>query len=290
MKLKKHNFIGIFDSGIGGISVLNSSIKHMPYENYVYYADTQNFPYGKKSKKMLTNIGLGILSRFFNLNAKETIIACNTMSTSNMALFKKAFPKMNIIGTFPDFTSIFNPNSVISQKTLFFDRKNGIKYRNFKTKLLIIATTATTKSEFLIDLIDQFSDIIDIYIEPADFIVKAVENDKLETFEFDNELRDCFKEYYDIDYLLLGCTHFPHAIKQIKKYVNNNTVFCSGGDIAADNAYIYLQQNNLLENNEKPYIKIVDYNLDDNKIDLYKNLIKTTNHDITFYKEFNEVI
>lgn len=289
MKLKNDSFIGVFDSGIGGISVLNSSIKLMPYENYIYYADTQNFPYGKKSKRVLTDIGLDILSHFNNLNAKETIIACNTMSTSDIGLFKKSYPKMNIVGTFPDFTNIFKNNITISQKTLFLSKEYGIKYRNYKIKLLIIATTATAKSEYLRNLIDEFYDIIDIYVEPADFIVNAVENNKLETFEFDNKLKDYFKEYFDVDYLLFGCTHFPHAINQIKKYVNNNAVFFSGGDIAADSSYKFLAQNDLLDNNEKPYIKIIDYNLDDNKIDLYRKLIKTRKHNIEFYKKFSEI-
>ena len=57
MNYNTDNFIGVFDSGLGGISVLNNLIKLMPYENYVYYADSNHFPYGKKSKKELVKIG-----------------------------------------------------------------------------------------------------------------------------------------------------------------------------------------------------------------------------------------
>ena len=290
MKFNGENFIGVFDSGIGGISVLNSTIKLMPYENYIFFADSNHFPYGTKTKSQITNIGLEILASFDNLNAKEVIIACNTMSTSNINLFKKKFKNIDIIGTFPDFTQIFKESStILSSKTIYFDKKNGLKISNHKIKLLIIATTATSKSKFLCNQINIFNNLIDIYVEPADFIVKAVENDKLDTFEFRNYLSDLFKEYYDIDYLLLGCTHFPHAENYIRQYLNWNVNIFSGGDVASKNAYNYMKQSNKLSNYEKPFIKIVDNSIDNKKIELYKKLLKTNTHDVEFYKTFDEI-
>ena len=271
--------------------MLNSTIYLMPNENYIFFADSSNFPYGTKSKEYITNLGINILANFNDLNAKEVIIACNTMSTSNMQLFKDTFKNMNIIGTFPNLTQIFTTaNTVISNKTIYFDKKNGLKISNNKIKLLILATTATSKSEYLQDLIDTYNDIIDIYVEPADFIVKAVENDKLETFEFKNEISSLFKEYYDIDYLLLGCTHFPHAEKQIRQFINNNAKLFSGGIIASNKAYEYLYDQKLITYNESPYIKIIDSKLDDNKKDLYMKLLNTDTHSIEFYRDFNEII
>ena len=290
MKLKNYNFIGIFDSGIGGVSVLNSTIKLMPNENYIYFADSNNFPYGTKSIETITNIGLEILSIFNDLHSKEVIIACNTMSTSNMPLFKKSFKNMNIIGTFPDFTTIFKKtNNIISNKTIYFDKINGIKVKKNKLKLLIIATSATVKSQYLKKLIETFKNVIDIYIEPADFIVKAVESDNLESFEFNNNLSKLFKEYYDIDYLLLGCTHFPHAEKYINKYMNNNAKLITGGDIASYNAYNYLSKNNLFCYNNNPNISVIDNSIDEKKVALYMKLIKSNTHNIKFYHTFNEI-
>ena len=249
MKFNKESFIGVFDSGIGGISVLNSSIKLMPYENYIFFADSNHFPYGTKTKEQITDIGLEILSSFNALNAKEVIIACNTMSTSNMELFKKTFKNIDIVGTFPDLTQLFmNPSTVLSSKTIYFDKKSGLNISNYRIKLLIIATTATSKSDFLCNQINIFNNLIDIYVEPADFIVKAVENNILNTFEFRNYLSDLFKEYYDIDYLLLGCTHFSHVENYIRKYLNENVNIISGGDIVSKSAYNYLKQSNNTKN------------------------------------------
>ena len=94
MKYDIRNFIGVFDSGIGGISVLNELIARMPSENYIYFADTANFPYGKKSKAELFDIGKGIISQFDEKNAKALVIACNTMSTCDMDGFKTKFTNL----------------------------------------------------------------------------------------------------------------------------------------------------------------------------------------------------
>ena len=126
MKYDNQNFIGVFDSGIGGISVLNELIAHMPNENYIYFADTANFPYGKKSKAELFDIGKGIISQFNANNAKALVIACNTMSTCDTDGFKSTFPNLEIIGTFPSFTHIFKPGLVLSDQSITYDKENGI--------------------------------------------------------------------------------------------------------------------------------------------------------------------
>ncbi len=285
MKFKNDNFIGIFDSGIGGISVLNSCINLMPYENYVYFADTKNFPYGKKSKNELKNIVIDIVSKLYDKGSKEIIIACNTMSTNNTYLFNQKYKDIKIIGTFPNFNSIFDKKITLLDKFISIDKKDGIHISNHKIKLLIIATTATTKSEYLNNLVKQFEKYIDIYVEPADFIVDAVEKNYLDSENFTKELEEFFKEYYNIDYLLLGCTHFHFAINKIKNYVNLNVEWLSGGDNASNNAYKNLIADHLLNGNSKPQIKIIDYYIDNDKINLYNKLLKPSSHIVNYYKE-----
>ena len=289
MKFGNGNFIGIFDSGIGGISVLNSCISNMPNENYIYFADSLNFPYGNKSKDELTEIGINILSIFSKMNAKETIIACNTMSTSNIELFRETYSDMNIIGTFPDFSCIFKPNTILNEHYISYSKKEGLNISRNKKKLLIIATTATCKSEYLKSLINKCKNLIDIYVEPTDFIVKAVEYDKLNTYEFKDELKNFLKEYEDIDYLQLGCTHFSHASKVLRDILGDKVQMFSGGDIAANIAYNYLLENNMLNNISNTSIKIIDRNLDDTKINLYRKLVNANIENIEFYKTFDDL-
>ena len=153
---------------------------------------------------------------------------------------------------------------------------------------MLIATTATCKSEFLNDFVNQLKGFIDIYVEPADFIAKAVENDAIDTFEFRRLLSELFKEYSNLDYLMLGCTHFPFVLNEIKKIVDGNVIITSGCEATADNCYNYLNKNNLLINNKNPKIKIIDKNLNEDKKKLYNKLIAINgnSHTIEFSKTF----
>lgn len=287
MNYKNNNFIGIFDSGFGGISVLNRCMELMPYENYVFFADTLNCPYGLKSKKQLVMLGDKILSNFDKLKAKEVIIACNTMSTSDMEHFKAKFSHFNITGTFPDFSHIFKSGLVIKDDNITYTKTDGLKINKHHLKLLLIATTATCKSEFAKNLIEQYKHLIDLYVEPADFIVKAVENDKRESFEFRNELNDFFKEYRDIDYLMLGCTHFSFVEKEIKSILKNETIITSGCEVVANNALSYLKSKNLLNISNEPTITIIDYSINGQRKQIYDKLLnKSTQHKIIFTNTF----
>lgn len=291
MNYNTDNFIGVFDSGLGGISVLNNLIKLMPYENYVYYADSNHFPYGKKSKKELVKIGKNIIDRFNKRNAKTVVIACNTMSTSDMPAFNKKFPKLKIIGTYPNFAPMLTPGLVLTNETITYDRDNRIKITRNRKKLLIIATTSTCKSEYLGDLTSNADGFMSVYVEPADFIVHAVENDELESYEFKTRLKEFFKEYMDIDFLLLGCTHFSFAINSMREILGDKVKIQSSGDIAARDCHNYLSNNNILTKSLSPYIDIVDAKIDEEKMKVYKRLIRIPNgtHEISFSKTFKKV-
>lgn len=280
------NSIAVFDSGIGGISVLNRLIELMPYENFVYYADSANFPYGKKSQKELTKIGKRIIAKFYRRKSKVVVIACNTMSTSDMSSFNSAFPQLKIIGTFPDLIHILKPNLVLSENSISYDKENRLKISNNKKKLLVIATTATCQSDYLADTMSFVEDFIDVYVEPADFIVKAVENGRLDSYDFRNDLKYFFKEYMDVDMLWLGCTHFPFAENTIREILGDEVHITSSCEISANNCYEYLSKNNLIERNLIPYIKVVDINLNPEKEALYSKLILNNGgiHNMEFSK------
>lgn len=291
MNYDSDNFIGVFDSGFGGISVLNNLIDLMPYENYVYYADSNHFPYGRKDKKDLVKIGKNIISRFYKREAKTVVIACNTMSTSDMPAFNKKFTELKIIGTYPNFAPLLTSGLVLTNQTIIYDKENRISITRNRKKLLIIATTATCKSEYLSDLTSNADGFMSVYVEPADFIVHAVENDELESYEFKTRLKEFFKEYMDIDFLLLGCTHFSFAINSIREILGDKVKIQSSSDITARNCHNFLSNNNLLTKSLSPYIDIVDAEIDEEKMKVYKRLIRIPNgtHEISFFKTFKKV-
>ena len=155
-----NNFIGIFDSGIGGLSVLKSALEIMPHENYIYFADSDNCPYGKRDKSELLTIGKGIIDQFVKLNPKLIIIACGTMSSTNDSKLKKAFPSIKIFGTYPNFEHSLIPGTVLSSNKISFLKPEGYSHVKKIKKVLIIATTRTCKSEYLKNKQQSYDNIL----------------------------------------------------------------------------------------------------------------------------------
>lgn len=286
------NFIGLFDSGFGGLSVLNYCLNLMPYENYIFYADSTNCPYGKRSRENLVEIGKDIISRFNKYEPKSLIIACGTMSTSNPTELRKPFPNLNIIGTYPDFEQVLKPNMVIENHSLSYSLNDGLKINRNRIKILILATTATCKSPYLKDKVNAYKNLLDIYVEPADMIVKAVENDEIDSFYLRNYLTDLLQTYFDVNYVVLGCTHFPFAKNVIASIINDKAILTSGCEVAANKCYDYLKNKNSLADkqvNKKPKIIIVDANLDEKRKNTFFRLLDANQdkYDILFENDIN---
>ena len=276
----KDNFIGLFDSGFGGISNLNFCLKAMPNENYVFYADSENCPYGKKDRSQIIEIGKDIISKFYAYRPKALIIACNTMSTSDPVALREPFPNLKIIGTYPNFEHLLKPGTVLEEHS--FQLYKNEKYISSvkKLRVLIIATTATCKSDYLREKMDLYKDLIDVYAEPADMIVKAVENAEVDKMYLKNYLKGLFIPYKDVDHLILGCTHFNFAKDVIRKILGNKVNITSGSEISVDECYKYMKDNHLLNNSKAhPYpdgkytIKIVDAHLNKKRKDTFLRLL-----------------
>ena len=276
MKYDDKSVIAIFDSGFGGISVLNNLLTMLPDENYLYFADSSNFPYGTKSKDKLIQIGDTALSRIYKYNPKSIVIACNTMSTSNMAHFKEKFSDTHIVGTYPSFYHILKHGLKIMEKDIRYDKDSGISVNNERLKVLIICTTATSKSSFMTNMLKESKGIIDVCVEPADFIARAVEKNETDSFYFKNELESLFKGYKDIDHLVLGCTHFPFVTDKIREILGYNVNITSSCEVSAKESFDYIVKNNLMYKSEKPYIRIIDDNICDDRKKLYNTLIKNS--------------
>lgn len=275
------NFIGLFDSGFGGISVLNRCIELMPNENYIFYADSKNCPYGKRTTSNLIEIGMDIISKFNKYSPKSLIIACNTMSTSNPTALRSPFPHINIIGTYPNFEHIFKKGLIIENNLYSFNSEVGLNIKKERVKILILATTATSKSKYLNDKIDLYKKFVDIYVVPADIIVHAVENDEVDSFRFFNELENLILPFRDANYMILGCTHFLFAEKIIRKIMNDSVSISSGGEIAANECYEYInsqKKSSSKDNINKRKIVIVDATLNEKRKNIFLKLINNDNN------------
>ena len=284
----ENNFIGVFDSGFGGISLLNMCVNNMPNENYVFFADTLNCPYGKKSKSELVNIGNNIINKFYTLGAKEVLIACNTMSTADFSALKNHNKNIHIVGTFPNLSSMIKPNLILSEAKITFDNLKFDVERSLK-KVLILATTATCNSAYMKEQIKSYKKHIEVCVEACDPIVLAVENNELESLSFKKYLSKLLSKYTDIDYILLGCTHFIFVEKYIKEIVGDKVQIISGGDIAVSETIKFINNNNLSNlSSDKKYIIIIDAKIGNDRKTIYENLlaINKDDYNITFTNSF----
>lgn len=198
--------IGIFDSGIGGLSVLHEAIINIKNADFIYYADVLNAPYGEKSKDEIYSFLKNIIDFFLKQQVDAIVIACNTAST---------------VAT-PEFRAQFNIPIIAMEPAI----KKAIElYPNKKT--LIAATPITIKSDKLEKLLEKLN------VKNTDLIALPKLVRYAENGEFDkNEIKDYIKSNVDIekyDVLVLGCTHFNY-FKQIFKNLNKNLIFVDGNN------------------------------------------------------------
>ncbi len=191
------NRIGVFDSGIGGLSILQELKEMLPYEDFYYYGDTLNNPYGEKNDDELFDIVKDVVLKLKSKNCKVIVIACNTATTRCMKKLRDTFKDIIFVGTVP------------AIKVACDER--------FKNTL-VMATPATIESERTYELVRDNKRLDqNIYLLPCPFLAKAIEdNDKERIKEI---LKNDFKEYKDknIDSIVLGCTHYPFIKKEILK-------------------------------------------------------------------------
>ena len=186
--------IGVFDSGVGGLTVLKKLIENYPNNEYIYYGDTKNVPYGDKSIEELKILASKVVDFLIEKKVDMIVIACGTIS-SNLSNYLKEKYKIKII-------DIISP--VI----------NYLNNSNYE-KIGVIATIATTNSKI-------FSKNINKNIEEVacPMFVPLIENNNL------NELEKCFDNYLndlkDRDLIVLGCTHYPIIKDKISNYFGNN--------------------------------------------------------------------
>ena len=196
-----NNKIGMFDSGIGGLTVLKELRKLLPNENYIYYADSKNNPYGEKSDEELMSIVTGIVDFLISKEVKIIVIACNTATTRCINRLRKMYPNMIFVGTEPAIKVACD--------------------KNFKNTL-VMATPGTIKSERTHELVklnkrkDQ-----NITLLPCKGLADAIESgNKDRVNKVLHKLLDKYTNQ-NIDSIVLGCTHYPHAKKNIKEIFPN---------------------------------------------------------------------
>lgn len=218
--------IGMFDSGIGGLTILNVLKEIVPNEDYLYYSDNKNNPYGEKSDEELFNICSNVVDYLIKHNCKLIVIACNTATTKCMKKLREKYSNIIFVGTVPAIKVASDCN-----------------YKN----TLVMATPATIESERTYELVrDNKRDDQNIYLVSCSGLAHAIEVDDQDTI--DSIIDNIYENYKDknIDSIVLGCTHYPY-IKD-KLYSKFNCDLLDGSLGVSNEVKRQLELNNLVTN------------------------------------------
>jgi len=211
--MTNNNPIGLFDSGIGGTSIWKEIHNLLPNENTIYLADSKNAPYGEKSKEEIIQLCYKNTELLLNQNCKLIVVACNTATTNAI---KELRQKYNIpfIGIEP---------AIKPAATSWLTQKIGI-----------LATKGTLTSELFHKNVEKFKEIK--IIEQIGFgLVELIESGKINSEEMTSLLKKYLNPMIEqnIDYLVLGCSHYPYLIPQIQKIIPKNIHIIDSGEAVA---------------------------------------------------------
>lgn len=223
--------IGVFDSGLGGLTSVKELIKVLPQENIIYFGDTARVPYGSRSKETIIKYAEEDAGFLLSKNVKMIIAACGTVSSTAVHL-KDTLPVL--------FTGVVYPTAMAAAAAT----KNG--------KIGVIGTSATIKSSSYKKEILKKDKNIQVFQQECPLFVSLVENGFIS--EDDEIVQAVVKRYLaelkanDIDTLILGCTHFPIIAKAISNYLGKNVQLIDSGRETALYAAHLLDQDHLLNN------------------------------------------
>lgn len=223
--------IGMFDSGVGGLTVLKEVKKLLPNEEIIYLGDTKRFPYGSKSKDAIIEVSRNCVKYLIEKNVKLIVIACGTATSQSIDILKKEFD-IPIIG-------IIEPTVDYLEKQV-----------KPKETIGVIATQGTIRSNAWEEKILEKIENVKVQSEETPLLATMAEqgwtNNKVAKYTI-KEYMKCFKK---IDRLILGCTHYPLFEELIKKELSKKVDVINTGEKVA----VYLKKllkDNKMENDKK---------------------------------------
>lgn len=220
--------IGIFDSGIGGVTVLREILKILPNEDFIYYSDSKNNPYGDKSDEKIFEMCDNIVKKFVEKNCKAIVIACNTASAKAANKLREKYSNQIIIAIEPAYKMVYD---------FAYDKTT-----------LVMATKGTIESEKFHALYEKY-DNHKTYLLACKGLADIIEEGNEEKIE--KYLEENLAEYKGkVQNVVLGCTHYPLIQKQIAK-VLGDVKFFDGSPNVAKHLKDILENKNLLNNSKE---------------------------------------
>lgn len=228
--------IGMFDSGVGGLTVYKEIKKKLPNERIIYVGDTKRFPYGSKAKETIIQASIECINFLLSKNVKQIVIACGTATSQALDTVREIY-KVPIEG-------------IISPTVRYIKKKN---YKNVG----IIATRGTIRSNAWEEKIKEIDNKIKVYNKACPLLAPMAEEGWTDNEIAKLTVKEYLKDFGKLDALVLGCTHFPLYENIIKEYLTGTEIINTGKIIAEE----------LFLKNQKDGEKIIKENeIKENKI------------------------
>ena len=225
----REDYIAVFDSGLGGISVLRHLRRLMPGERYLYFGDSANAPYGSRSTAEVRELTMTAAAKLMaEKPLKALVLACNTATAAAVQDLRRKYPELIVIGIEP------------ALKVAADHYPGG--------RVGVMATEVTLREEKFDTLLHRFHENCSVAKIPMPGLVQLVEAGKMDTPEMDHLLQTLLAPYIGkLDAVVLGCTHYPLAAKAISRVLGEKVVLLDGGEGTARETRRRLRNAGLLE-------------------------------------------
>ena len=220
--------VGVFDSGVGGLSVLGEIRALLPHESLLYVADCGHIPYGEKSPVFIRERCVAVAEFFRERGAKALVLACNTATVAAVADLRERYPDWPIVGMEP------------AVKPAAAATRSGV--------VGVLATTGTLQSAKFAALLDRFANDVKVVTQPCPGLVELIETGQLHS----DALRTLLQHYVTpllaagCDTLILGCTHYPFLKPLLRGMIPGNVILIDTGAAVARQLQRLLDQRGLL--------------------------------------------
>lgn len=227
--MSNSNPIGFFDSGVGGTSIWKEVIQLLPQENSIYLSDSKNAPYGEKPIAEIIALSKKNTEKLLEMSCKIIVVACNTATTNAIQILRNTYT-VPIIGIEP----AIKPAALSS-----------------KSKSIgILATKGTLSSKLFSKTSELYSENIKITEVVGNGLVSLIEQGQEQSDEIRDLLRSLLKPMINakIDYLVLGCSHYPYLVPVLKELLPKEVTIIDSGEAVARQTKKVLLENNLMNN------------------------------------------
>ena len=239
-KMKKTAPIGVFDSGMGGISVLGELLRHMPTENFIYYGDSANAPYGVRSTEELIDLSVNVSEYLVEQGVKAIVVACNTATSAAIKVLRDKY-SIPIIGMEP------------ALKPAVENTDGG--------RVAVMATEVTLREKKFAKLMERLDASTAIDKVPCPELVPLVEKGQIKGPEVESVIRMCFEgiELEHVKSVVLGCTHYVFLKDAVKSVLGADVQIFDGNFGTVKHLKHKLEQlDQLNDSNQVSEIKIIN--------------------------------